>query len=112
MVSDPDLVPRAEIILEKGRPRQVLSAAKSTTYTWGGGGDRTSARHSCTVDSPRHFLWAQLQRPQEITTRGIGRTGRATNEMLAPLGAKACFGVRPYRRLPAQWTSVVRRARA
>src|SRR4051812_34542782 len=79
LVSDPDLVPRAEIIREKGTDRGRLFRGEVDKYTWQDVGSSFLPGESTAA-----FLWAQLQQAQQITDARIASWQRY-HEMLAPL---------------------------
>jgi dTDP-4-amino-4,6-dideoxygalactose transaminase len=79
LVSDPDLVSRAEIIREKGTDRGRFYRGEVDKYTW-----QDVGSSFLPGDSTAAFLWAQLQQAQEITDARIANWQRY-HEMLAPL---------------------------
>jgi dTDP-4-amino-4,6-dideoxygalactose transaminase len=79
LVSHPDLVPRAEIIREKGTDRGRFFRGEVDKYTWQDVGSSFLPGESTAA-----FLWAQLQQAQQITDARIA-SWRRYHEMLAPL---------------------------
>jgi dTDP-4-amino-4,6-dideoxygalactose transaminase len=63
-VNDPELVPRAEILRDKGTNRQAFNRGETDHYTWlEMGSSYVPSELSCA------FLWAQLEQMEEITRR-------------------------------------------
>jgi dTDP-4-amino-4,6-dideoxygalactose transaminase len=79
LVSDPDLVPRAEIIREKGTDRGRFFRGEVDKYTW-----QDIGSSFLPGEPTAAFLWAQLEEAQRITEVRIA-IWRRYHEMLAPL---------------------------
>jgi dTDP-4-amino-4,6-dideoxygalactose transaminase len=79
LVSDPALVPRAEIIREKGTDRGKFFRGEVDKYTWQDVGSSFLPGESTAA-----FLWAQLEQARQITEARIASWQRY-HEMLAPL---------------------------
>jgi dTDP-4-amino-4,6-dideoxygalactose transaminase len=79
LVSDPDLVPRAEIIREKGTDRGRFFRGEVDKYTW-----QDIGSSFLPGEPTAAFLWAQLEDARRITDLRIA-TWRRYHEMLAPL---------------------------
>jgi dTDP-4-amino-4,6-dideoxygalactose transaminase len=79
LVSDPDLVPRAEIIREKGTDRGRFFRGEVDKYTW-----QDIGSSFLPGEPTAAFLWAQLEDAQRITEVRLA-TWRRYHEMLAPL---------------------------
>jgi dTDP-4-amino-4,6-dideoxygalactose transaminase len=79
LVGDPDLVPRAEVIREKGTDRGRFFRGEVDKYTWQDVGSSFLPGESTAA-----FLWAQLQHARQITAARIASWQRY-HDMLAPL---------------------------
>jgi dTDP-4-amino-4,6-dideoxygalactose transaminase len=79
LVKNPELVPRAEIIREKGTDRGRFSRGEVDKYTW-----QDVGSSFLPSDITAAFLWAQLEQAQYITGERIAIWQRY-HEMLAPL---------------------------
>ncbi|MGI8513370.1 MAG: dTDP-4-amino-4,6-dideoxygalactose transaminase [Solirubrobacteraceae bacterium] len=79
LVNDPDLIERAEILHEKGTNRSQFFRGQTDRYTWVDLGSSFVAS-----DLSAAFLWAQLERAEEITERRLA-VWRAYHEALEPL---------------------------
>jgi dTDP-4-amino-4,6-dideoxygalactose transaminase len=79
LVSDPALVPRAEIIREKGTDRGRFFRGEVDKYTW-----QDIGSSFLPGEPTAAFLWAQLEEAQRITDARIA-TWQRYHEMLAPL---------------------------
>jgi dTDP-4-amino-4,6-dideoxygalactose transaminase len=79
LVSDPALVPRAEIIREKGTDRGRFFRGEVDKYTW-----QDIGSSFLPGEPTAAFLWAQMEDAQRITEVRIA-TWRRYHEMLAPL---------------------------
>jgi dTDP-4-amino-4,6-dideoxygalactose transaminase len=66
LVNDPELVGRAEILREKGTDRSRFLRGEVDRYTWV---DHGSAYAISELNAA--FLWAQLQRAEELTARRL-----------------------------------------
>ena len=66
VVNDPDLVERAEILLDKGTNRRAFFRGQVDKYTWVDVGSSFLASEMTAA-----FLWAQLQRAQWITAERL-----------------------------------------
>ena len=71
LVNDPELVERAEIVQEKGTDRTRFFRGEVDKYTWV---DLGSSFLTSEVNAA--FLWAQLERADEITRRRLEIWGR------------------------------------
>jgi dTDP-4-amino-4,6-dideoxygalactose transaminase len=79
LVNDPNLVPRAEVIREKGTDRGRFFRGEVDKYTWQDVGSSFLPGEFTAA-----FLWAQLEEAQQITNERIIAWQRY-HEMLAPL---------------------------
>jgi dTDP-4-amino-4,6-dideoxygalactose transaminase len=79
LVSDSALVPRAEIIREKGTDRGRYFRGEVDKYTW-----QDLGSSFLPGESTAAFLWAQLEQAQQITDARIANW-QHYHEMLAPL---------------------------
>jgi dTDP-4-amino-4,6-dideoxygalactose transaminase len=79
LVCDPELVPRAEIIREKGTDRGRFFRGEVDKYTW-----QDIGSSFLPSDIIAAFLWAQLEEAQRIT-RERKAIWQRYHEMLAPL---------------------------
>src|SRR6267154_658611 len=78
LVSDPDLVPRAEIIREKGTDRGRFFRGEVDKYTWQDIGSSFLPNEITAA-----FLWAQLEEAERITAERIA-AWRRYHAMLEP----------------------------
>ena len=90
LVSDPDLVPRAEIIREKGTDRGRFFRGEVDKYTWQDVGSSFLPGELTAA-----FLWAQLEEAQRITAERLA-IWRRYHELLEPARATGFFAVRSY----------------
>jgi dTDP-4-amino-4,6-dideoxygalactose transaminase len=79
LVSDPDLVLRAEIIREKGTDRGRFFRGEVDKYTW-----QEVGSSFLPSEFTAAFLWAQLEAAERITSERL-LIWRRYHEMLAPL---------------------------
>lgn len=82
VVNDPGLVPRAEVIAEKGTDRSAFFRGEVDKYTWRDVGSSYLMADICAA-----FLLGQLERWDETVTRRLAAYQRY-RERLAPLEAK------------------------
>jgi dTDP-4-amino-4,6-dideoxygalactose transaminase len=79
LVNDPELVPAAEIMREKGTDRSRFFRGEVDKYTWQDVGSSFLPSEITAA-----FLWAQLEQAERITAERIA-IWRRYHEMLAPL---------------------------
>ncbi len=79
LINDPDLVERAEIILEKGTDRSRFSRGEVDKYTWHDVGGSYALSEILAA-----FLWTQLEAALEITARRL-EIWHAYHDALQPL---------------------------
>src|SRR6267154_4235225 len=79
LVNDPALVPRAEVIREKGTDRGRFFRGEVDKYTW-----QDVGSSFLPSDLTAAFLWAQLEEAQRITRERLAIWQRY-HELLAPL---------------------------
>jgi dTDP-4-amino-4,6-dideoxygalactose transaminase len=79
LVNDPELVPRAEIMREKGTDRGKFFRGEVDKYTWQDVGSSFLPNEITAA-----FLWAQLEQAERITAGRLANWNRY-HEMLAPL---------------------------
>ncbi len=79
LVTDPDLVPRAEVIREKGTDRGRFFRGEIDKYTW-----QDLGSSFLPSETTAAFLWAQLEQARQITDARIANW-QCYHEMLAPL---------------------------
>jgi dTDP-4-amino-4,6-dideoxygalactose transaminase len=79
LVSDPELVPRAEILREKGTDRGRFFRGEVDKYTW-----QDLGSSFLPGEATAAFLWAQFEQAADITSGRIAAWNRY-HEMLAPL---------------------------